>query len=853
MKTQRSRPTRSIFVHRPKHRIKPGYLLYLLLIFLILGSGCSLSSLNFVEPTPTLPYPTPAPAVPLPETPIEFHVQLPPDTPTREPVYLTVLDEVTGLGLNAKRYEMQAEDDLNYAVTLRFPVGSIIKYRYARQSTYLAQEHTSAKRPVRYRLLQVEGPAVLYDVVSVWSDMAFTGSTGRVQGQASDSKTGEPIPNLLVAAGGVQTFTAADGSFLIEGLPPGTHNLVAYALDGSYRAFQQGAIVAAQSTTPAPLQLEVASMVNIVFTVILPQNTMPAVPVRMAGNLLQLGNTFADLSGGISTLASRMPTLSPLPDGRYSITIALPAGADVRYKYTLGDGFWNAEYSANGDFLLRRLIVPDESMIVEDTVTSWGSSSKGPVLFDLSVPESTPSTDIVSIQFNPYGWTEPLPMWLLGDHHWAYVLYSPLEIFERFGYRYCRNDQCGSADDAETVGNESFGRILEPQEGLQTIKEEVESWAGLNPDLAPASITESEIRIRDPQFIAGVEFQDYFKPSWIPRMPVALKQVQSMGANWLILPATWTYTRANPPVLEIASGSDPLWSDLQQILERAHAFGLNVALYPTPHFEQDAADWWSAAALDFPWWQTWFERYTDFVLHHADLAQQQNAQALILGGDWISPALPGGTFVSGQPSGVPADAEVRWRDLIREVRSHYTGILMWALPLPAGVDNPPPFFDAVDQIYLLWNAMPLSDEADASEAEMLTAAASYMDESLKAFQASQAKPVVIAAAYPSADGGITGCLPDPLAEIEGQCLDLNLLAQPATDDVPTSPLDLKEQERVYNALLTALNERDWIKGFVTRGYYPPAQIQDKSSSVHGKPAADILWYWYPRLTGEISP
>jgi len=127
-----------------------------------------------------------------------------------------------------------------------------------------------------------------------------------------------------------------------------------------------------------------------------------------------------------------------------------------------------------------------------------------------------------------------------------------------------------------------------------------------------------------------------------------------------------------------------------------------------------------------------------------------------------------------------------------------------------------------------------------------------MDGSLKAFRESQAKPIVIAAAYPSADGGITGCLPDPLAEIEGQCLDLNLLAQPASD-VPTSPLDLKEQERVYTALLTAVNERDWIEGFVTRGYYPPAQIQDKSSSVHGKPAADVLWYWYPRFSGEISP
>ena len=68
-------------------------------------------------------------------------------------------------------------------------------------------------------------------------------------------------------------------------------------------------------------------------------------PIRLAGNLYQLGDTFGDLQGGLSTVATRMPVLAPLPDGRYSITLALPAGADIRYKYTLGDGFWNAEHS----------------------------------------------------------------------------------------------------------------------------------------------------------------------------------------------------------------------------------------------------------------------------------------------------------------------------------------------------------------------------------------------------------------------------------------------------------------------------------------------------------------------------
>src|SRR5574342_621727 len=69
--------------------------------------------------------------------------------------------------------------------------------------------------------------------------------------------------------------------------------------------------------------------------------------VALGGNLLQLGNTFSDLRGGLSTVADRMPVLTPLPDGRYSVSLFLPVGAEIEYKYTMGDGFWNAEFTSD--------------------------------------------------------------------------------------------------------------------------------------------------------------------------------------------------------------------------------------------------------------------------------------------------------------------------------------------------------------------------------------------------------------------------------------------------------------------------------------------------------------------------
>jgi hypothetical protein len=56
---------------------------------------------------------------------------------------------------------------------------------------------------------------------------------------------------------------------------------------------------------------------------------------------------------------------------------------------------------------------------------------------------------------------------------------------------------------------------------------------------------------------------------------------------------------------------------------------------------------------------------------------------------------------------------------------------------------------------------------------------------------------------------------------------------------------------MYQALMMAVNERAWLGGFVSRGYYPPAAMQDASDSLYGKPAEDELWYWFGRFLGVV--
>ena len=744
---------------------------------------------------------------------------------------------------------MQADNALNYSVTLPFTIGKVIKYRYSREGSITVNEHLYNDRPVRYRLYHVEGPATVNDVVSQWTDTQYQGPRGRIMGEAVDFSTGEPIPNLLVTAGGEHTFTLADGTFLLEGLPPGTHNLVFYALDGSYEIYQQGAVVAADSSTPVSIQLSPAKLVTVIFTVKVPKNTPPDAPLRLAGNLYQLGNTFADLSAGVNSLASRMPTLGKLADGRYMVTLNLPAGTYIEYKYTLGDGLWSSEVSTTGTIRLRQLIVPNTEFEEVDVIDAWLSPNTNPIRFEVKIPSDTVLTEGLSIQFNPgFGWLEPLPMSSTTDAQgrqvWKFDLTGPFNTLSSLHYRYCRDDQCGSADDAYSIGMNPTGRNVNPSSNPGTVSDEITNWAWDTTQNPPASVPGVQVTPRGSDFVAGVAFQPRYHPSWGPLLPNAIKTVQNLDVNWLILSPTWTFTNAAPPILEPLPSQDMLWPELAASINTAHQDNLKVGLFPTPHFPTQVDQWWQNAPRDFPWWVSFFERYSNFILHHATAASRTNASVLILGGHWLAPALPGGQLSDGSPSNVPQDAEARWRELISQIRERFKGTIIWVSSYPEGVKSPPPFLDAVDQVYILWSA-PLASEPNASLDAMQTQASTILDQEILPYQQLVGKPVILALSYPSIDRGSLGCI----AVLGGGCLDYDLLAQP-NPDIPELVLNLQDQANAYNAVLSAINDRTWVSGYVSMGYYPPTTLQDKSISIHGKPASAVLWYWTQKYLGR---
>ena len=775
---------------------------------------------------------------------ITFTVSAPQGLGSGESIAIGILDEVTGLGLNPTLYAMTPIDAQHFSIKLPISMNSVVKYLYYRQGTVPAMEETALGQPVRYRIYDVTGPGSVSDEIATWSDKTFSGQIGKIEGVVTDGSNGQPIPNILVTAGGVSTLSDSLGQFDLIGLPVGTHLLAAYSLDGAYATFQQGASVANGLVTNAPIKLTSTAMVQVTFITSIPKETVPGVPVRLAGNLLQLGNTFSDLGGGVSTLATRMPTLTALPDGRFSVSLRLPIGADIEYKYTLGDGFWNAEHASDNSFQVRQLIVPANDLTVNDSVATWQSGKDAaPILFEVSVPSNTPAGETVFIQFNPFGWTEPLPMWPTGTNHWSYKLYGPLNLLNSFTYRYCRNGQCGSADDVQTAGSAAKGRPVSTSLVEENIQDNVSAWQWL-PETEPGTLIAAPVTVRPTAFWAGLELSPNYSPSWQPFISASLQNIKGLNANYVILTPTWTASMSNPLIFAPQPGSDPLLADTLQTAQISRAQNLNIVIYATPRLLPSTADFWLKAPRSPDWWNTWFDRYRAFAIYHADLAAQSGAQALILGGDAVLPSLPGGKLIDGSSSTPPADAEARWRKIMVEVHQHFPGLVLWAHPYSGSPILPaPPFMDQFYGFYLLWSA-PLSASPNANVDAMTTEAVKMLDEDIAPFLLASQKGVVLALDYPSAQGAANGCLPSG----GGGCLDWSALSRPYPD-VPLIGLDLHAQADLYQAMLQATNQRDWVGGFISRGFYPSASLMDKSSSTRGKVAADLLWYWFPRMLG----
>jgi hypothetical protein len=768
---------------------------------------------------------------------VVFQVTLPPSLQQQPQYMLEVVDEVTGLFFNPVRYPLIPIDATHYFGRIPFNNGSIIKYRYIRMDDIPKVEHNANNEQVRYRLHQVNGPAILEETVAAWEDSPYTGSTGNLEGLVTNQEN-IPIPNAMVVAGGERVFTNSEGHFSIKTLPTGMQNLAVLSVDGTQSFFEQGARIAENAVTPARIHLESRGNVNITFEVTPPPGMESGNSMRMIGDLYQLGNTFADLEGGMSTIASRAPLLQFDPERNvYTTVLSLPAGTFFRYKFSLGDGFWNAETNENGQFVTREFTVPSEDYTVREAVKTFYSPGTAPVEFQITAPLDTPQGDTLSIQFNPFAWMGSIPLSPQDNNQWKYTLSSPLNLILNTMFRVCRNDQCGETDAVMDGLPDAFT----PTSTTQTIQINPTTWVWMD-DQGAQPILPDQVPAKGADFIKGVEFDRNYQPRWQPGFENTYKTIQGLNANWVFITPTWSFFNGIPFTIRLEPGKNPLWLDTSQQIQLARSKQLFTAIFPSligiNSFQLNADPPLSRAE-----WEEWFKNYRSFLLFYADLASVNGADALVLGGTGASFSLPDRIAVSDLSTADASDfASVQWQLLIADVRSHFSGRIFWAERYPLQYRVFPPFIRDMDGIYLLWDGISNYDPTGSPLSIADQVSVQFTEEDIQNLTA-LGKPTIVGLWIESSTGRTRVC-----PETGVECLDEMTVPLNSIND----QLDLQQQVNLYAGTLAYFTNQPWVSGVVSRGFYPPADLLDASASIHGKPAGETVLAWFSGLTKIIN-
>lgn len=815
----------------PRNTINPLHHLSLLIVVTILLTGCHFpknpNNPDNVGGRQTEDFATPS-------ININFTLRLGQPIPDGEQIIIEILDEVTGLPYYASAHVLEKINELEYKLQIAFPAGAVVKYRYVKLGESKTPESQPNGEPVRYRLCYVTNAIEVVDHLQGWLGEINNHLQGVLTGRVQDRDTHEPIPDILVSAAGQLTFTDANGQFFLDKLPPGVHNMVAYAMDGSYQTFQQGAQISPGLTTPANINLQVRPVVQVTFNV-LPPGEAQGAPIYLAGNLAQLGNTFTDLTGSTSLYPKKMPILTQNEDSSYSLVLQLYTGTDLRYKFTLGDGFWNAERDQEGETFTRQLIIPNQDITIDHQIISWRSANTEPITFDVDVPIENMVQDELFIQFHAANWTEPIPIWPTGGGNYLYILFSPLEEITSLGYRFCRNGNCQYGSNAES----SQGEVqIQPDTPSLTIAHTLDSWENWEP-VSEDSLTANPIFLPpDPDGYATIiELTPEMDANWEIYAPIGLSNIAKSGASTVIFTPRWGIQSGDDRLKPIF-GTTPYYYQLSTLLNSAKSFHLQRGLFPQVHTTQTKPDWWNTVGQTKADQERWQDTYRRFILNYAKIAENTQAEWLILGGKAFLPSLRNEPVNAGALPGLADEGEIFWRDLIADVRGVYHGQILWATHVHMDVDPLPEFIGILDGIYIMVDS-PLASGPKATAEEIAAEFSRLIDNHIYEIYRSTEKPVFLALAYPSAAGAAQGCL-----LINQDCANDGLFLPGEIDGLT---VDQEEQHKIYTAILPVIASREWIAGTSIRGYQPTVDIQDGSASIAGKTTMNLIRDWFMRI------
>lgn len=459
----------------------------------------------------------------------------------------------------------------------------------------------------------------------------------------------------------------------------------------------------------------------------------------------------------------------------------------------------------------------------------WAKPLYAEVTFIVDVQADTPPGDFIT--FTGYGplfpdYTTVYPMTKIGEHTWMIKLdmFHPDYLLE---YRYGRN---GSAEGGagDSLGHEGFFSDIKRQTLVAAhdtvIRDSISEWRwrpidGLVPDI-DLSAFESTAPIGLPrEFMSGVQLPDFWDRNWILPVDLTLDRIRdTVNARWVQYTPVPAITQHDPlPTIANDVGNTTPEADLVRILQSAENRGLNMFLRPLL-WPGSGVSLGNSDIRDGIWWNTFFDQLRPVYLSYARMAEQHGVDLL-----GFSPWFGLYSLTQRDFSFIDPLAS----SLLGEVRDIYHGQI--------AVDFNSRFEFQVygEGDYLMYKFWATGGKLQKN---------STLDELLSVFRESL-----------DAQGGAAfdkWQKPIILNEIAASSYEGAFINQPNWEDHgiwypddPNTLIDLQGQANAYEAMLKAIAERDWIAGSFSFSYWYWDGI-DKTPSVRGKPAEQVLAKWY---------
>ena len=311
----------------------------------------------------------------------------------------------------------------------------------------------------------------------------------------------------------------------------------------------------------------------------------------------------------------------------------------------------------------------------------------------------------------------------------------------------------------------------------------------------------------------GIRRGDYVDPEAIKSQDKLI----DMGIDWACLIVSVLQDKYNSTDIYFDYKRTASDKDLTSGIKHFHDNNVKVCLKPMINCK----DGMWRALIDFPdvtmmgddvYWGKWFESYTAFMCHYAQIAEDTGCEMLCIGCEML------GT----------ERKESYWRELISKVREIYSGLLVYNTN--HGKEENIKWFDALDYIgtsayYPVAKYPGDSYENMVAEWEKVAIKLENLSEKLQ-------KPILF---------------------MEAGCRSALGCAQMPWDFTHKDfPADEEEQANFYDSCLSVFHDKPWFAGVFWWDWsvriYDDIEVAKKDTgfNVHLKKAEDVLRKWYSK-------